>query len=63
MDAVHDEIKGKVAVGHRHNRINRVGIATAHHIGETLVDNMDRLALVVFGRALFEFCRDEVADA
>ena len=40
-----------------------LGSDGGYHVAETLVDDIDRLALVIFGGALFEFCRDEVADA
>src|SRR5205823_5881094 len=63
VPAAQDEIEGQVAVGHGYNRINRVGIAAAHHVAETLVDNIDWFALVIFGATIFEFCRDQVADA
>src|SRR5260370_329795 len=59
LEATQDEIEGKVAVGHRYNRINRVGIAAAHHVSETLVDDMDRLALVVFGGTIVEVCPNQ----
>src|SRR5262249_59261185 len=61
--AVQDEIEGEIAVGHGHNRINRVGIAAAHHVAETLVDGLDRLALIVFGGTLLEFGRAHVTNS
>ena len=38
-------------------------ITPAHHVAETQVDNIDRLALIVFAAAFLEFGRDQVADA
>src|SRR5258706_3197848 len=56
------ELERHVAERHRHNRVERVGIARTDEIAEPLVDDVDLPTLVELRRRLPERVTDLVAD-
>ncbi len=49
MDFIEDEVQGEIAEGHRGDGIDGIRIAAANEVAEFLVDDVDRLAVVVLG--------------
>jgi hypothetical protein len=60
--ALQDQVEREVAEGHRHDGVERVGVAAAHQVAEALVDDVDAPAALYRARAL-ELRRHLVADA
>src|SRR5579872_223595 len=48
VDLVKNQVESKIAVGHRDDRVDRVGITTADQIAQLLVDDVYEFAVVVF---------------
>jgi len=59
---IEDEVQREVAVSHRHDGIEGVGIAGADQVAEFLADDFDFLAFVEFGGTILHFFGDDVAD-
>jgi len=62
-DVLQEEIESEIAVGHRSDGVNGIGIATADEIAEFLVDDIDFPAVVEFGGEVPNSVADDFADA
>jgi len=62
VDFAQQQVEGEITVGHRNNGVNGIGIAAADQVAKLLVDDVDRLAHVVFGRKLLQFFRYQVSN-
>jgi len=47
---LHNQIQSQVAISHRHDGINGVGVATADEITKFLIDDVLSAAVIVFWR-------------
>ncbi len=63
MNFVQEQIERKIPVSHGDDRVDGIGIAAANQVSQLLIDHLDNFAVVVFGRELFQFFRNQVADA
>src|ERR1035441_10311236 len=57
------QVEFEVAVGHRDDRVDGVGIAAADQVAEFLVDDVDRFTVVVFRGKLLQLLGNHVPDA
>jgi hypothetical protein len=51
MDLTEEQVEREISVSHRHNRVNRIGVATTDEITQLLIHDVNGLARVVLGRA------------
>src|SRR5947208_6385607 len=62
-DIFKEQIQGKVAIGHRRDGVNGVGIAATHEIAELLVDDVDSFSVIEFGGEVAHSFRHDFANA
>src|SRR5205814_10300815 len=62
-DIFKEQIQGKVAIGHRRDGVNGVGIAATHEIAELLVDDVDSFSVIVFCGDVAHCFRREFSSA
>src|SRR5437867_347609 len=58
-----EEIESEIAVGHRGDGVNSIGIAATNEIAELLIDDVDFLAVVEFGGEVAHLFSNNIADA
>src|ERR1035438_6795046 len=63
VDLAQKQVEREVAVRHRHDGINRVGVAAADQVAELLVNRVDRFTVVVLRGEFLELLRHQVSDA
>jgi len=62
-DFFQEQVESEIAVSHRRDGINGVGVAATDEIAEFLGDDVDFLALVKFGGDISHFFGNDIADA
>src|SRR5579863_3462969 len=63
MDLAQNQIECQIAISHRYHGVDRVRISAPDEVAELLGEDVHGRAVVVLGRKLLQFVRDQIADS